>query len=558
MTDIKDLNKEGKSELSEDEWIHLLSGDYPPSDEKIIIVSKLRKSGRLSMKKGQFRNYFSGFGGIGFAQGDEVEVVQRKDGGNKADLPDWVISRLALQPNDYVCLARRRGITYVKKLDFVERVSQIPGHIIVDKFSKTLVERRYSINTDLNSITYSYLSQLISKMGKFRYDPIAPFKEVEGRVGFLARKEFMGGFTKDDMEDIRDYKHGIIDSQLENGSWDNNTVRTSFNLIRLLEVGATIDVPAVKNAVKWLLSTTEPVGLPGLFMYSEDLIRRFNNWKKKPDAKGRPYRNATKSEIQEFYDNADILPNISGPPCALRMTWTSATAVEALLRCGLKDEKRVIRAINTLFSLSRMRRTPDGEWCGCAYLDAKLDFPEKSDPVDFNMPSALPQKNIRYAIDWFVTRKDIRKLVYGDGYEGLEIGPREALLIKRYKTTGECQLVMHRALSYHPKYHGSNLEAYAALRCAWRQNSYGTWGDAYLSSMFGFLERIVHPLSAFLVLRSVPLLIREQRDDGFWQDKPKKLADEHQWNAPPTKEQSTFMILKALQKFNFLQPLLPD
>jgi len=395
-------------------------------------------------------------------------------------------------------------------------------------------------------------------MGEFRHDPVAPFKDVQGRVGFLAHKEFTGGFTKDDVEYIRECKCEIAESQLENGSWDNNTVRTSFNLIRLLETGATTGDPVVRRAVQWLLATTEPVGLSGLFMYSEDLVRRFNSWKEKPSAKGRPYRGRTKSEIQEFCDNTAILPNVSGPPCELRLTWASAIAVEALLRCGLQNEERVIRAVNTLFSLSRMGRTPDGEWCGCAYLDAELSFPGKSDPIDFDIPSALPTENLRHTIDWFMTPEDARRLVCGHGYEGLEIGPDEALLTKRYRTTGECQLVVHRALSYHPKYHGSNLEAFGALRCAWRQNSYGTWGDAYLSSMFGFLERIAHPLSAFLALRSVPYLIREQRDDGFWRDHPKQPVDDTRWNAPPTKEEGTFMILMALKRFNFLEALLPD
>ena len=157
-----------------------------------------------------------------------------------------------------------------------------------------------------------------------------------------------------------------------------------------------------------------------------------------------------------------------------------------------------------------------------------------------------------------MTPEDVRNIAAVQGYESLEIGPGEAWVVKQYRTTGECALVVHRALSFHPKYHGSNLEAYAALRCAWRQNSHGTWGDAYMSSMLGFLERFEHPLSAFLLLRSVPHLIREQREDGFWQDKRQDLADYPRWNAPPTKEEGTFMILKALKRFNFLRPLLPD
>ena len=79
-----------------------------------------------------------------------------------------------------------------------------------------------------------------------------------------------------------------------------------------------------------------------------------------------------------------------------------------------------------------------------------------------------------------------------------------------------------------------------------------------MSSMFGFVERILHPLSAFLVARSVPFLIREQKEDGFWEDKPQKMPDGPQRdNQPPSREEATLMILRALKRFRFLKLLYP-
>ena len=84
---------------------------------------------------------------------------------------------------------------------------------------------------------------------------------------------------------------------------------------------------------------------------------------------------------------------------------------------------------------------------------------------------------------------------------------------------------------------------------AWKERQ---GGGKYLSSMFGMLDRLAHPLSAFLVLRSVPLLIREQRSDGFWHENLKG-------NCPPPKpEESTFIILSTLKRFNYLDALLPN
>jgi len=534
---------------SNKDWIDLLSGDYLPSKEKVIIVGKFRKT--LQIKKEYWSTYFSDFGGIDFKQGDEIEIISKKEGGNKAKLPEWVMNQLGFDQNDAICITEREKKFYIKKLELDERPIQVPGCIVVDEFGNNVVKRTYSNFTDIDKINLFDLNQLLSEMGRFRYDPLAPFQRMDGKIGFLARKEFLGGFTKEDKDAIRVYKREITESQQENGSWDENVIKTAFNLIRLIEVESTMQDSAVEKSAKWLLSIPEPIGLPGLFMLSENLVNRFNKWKEKPGAKGRPHRRATKSEMQNFLNNMDFVTNCANDACELRLTWTSAIVLEALLRCGLENETRVVRAINTLFSLSG-----SGGWCGCGYLDAKVAISESTEPVDFNR-APVPQRNAQHSIDWFADKDEILNLVCNHNYQGFEIGERKALWVKFFHNTGLCSMVVNRALSYHPQYHGSNLETIAALRCSYCQSSYGTWGtEVYLSSMFGFLERFVNPLSAFLILRSIPLLIREQRPDGFWQEKP--MINEGNKNFPlPTKEESTFMILKALKRFNFLDALCP-
>jgi hypothetical protein len=77
-----------------------------------------------------------------------------------------------------------------------------------------------------------------------------------------------------------------------------------------------------------------------------------------------------------------------------------------------------------------------------------------------------------------------------------------------------------------------------------------------LSSMLGFLARFTHPLAAFLVLRSVPLLIRTQRPDGLWHEARLAYLDES--TPPPSPAESTFLILSALKQFGFLDVLVPN
>jgi hypothetical protein len=297
----------------------------------------------------------------------------------------------------------------------------------------------------------------------------------------------------------------------------------------------------------------EPLGLPGLFMFSNDLARRFNAWKAGPGAKGRSHRRNVKRELWAFLENRDLLPNLSNSYCALRLTWATAVALEALLRSGLHEEPRVVRAINTLMALRG-----EGGWCGCGYLDARVHIRPSEEPVDFGSV-CVPQRNVPHLIDWFAEPREIAKWStgkQGEAYRAAQrVGPRQALLVRRFHSTGDCSLVMHRALSYHPQYAGSNLETIAALECAFRQSENGTWGDAYLGAMFETMSHLRHPLIGFLILRSIPLLIREQGDDGLWQEESSRSG----WAEMPSpcRAQGTLRIVRGLKACGLLSALLP-
>jgi hypothetical protein len=527
------------------EWIELLSGDYAPSGERVVYVARFRKAMRI--RKDVWENLR--LSGLGARSGSEVELVAAGDGGPKFTVPDWAIDQLSLGTADWVCITERDGRLYLKRLELVERTTQIPGRIVLDTFEDCVVIRTYSSCSDLESIRLEDLGQWLARMGRLCHDPLAPFEQMDCWLGLVARKMLVGGFSDKDLEAAQICRQEIADAQQANGSWQDGVLRTAANLIRLLELDATKQEPAVEKAARWLLDLPEPTGLPGLFMLSEKLVRRFNEWKTKPGVKGRPHRRESKGDLQDFVGAVDYAINYALDACELRLTWTSALVLEALLRCGLHDEPRVVRAINTLFALSG-----HGGWCGCGYLDAKVDIPSAQEPVDWGFP--VPRQNSPHHIDWFPEEKDIVQPVYDGHHQALAISPRKALLVKSWHNTGLCTMVMHRALSYHPQYAGSTLEMMDALRLAYVQSAYGTWGDmVHASSMLGFLSRLTHPLAAFLVLRSVPWLIREQGADGLWQEKA--IAHDGKGCPPPAKEESSFLILRALKQFEFLDALRP-
>jgi hypothetical protein len=550
-------------QLNAANWLHLLSTDSTPAAERVIIVVKGLPN-TLRIRKDDWRNHFSKLGGISFRQGEEVEIIPAAEGGPSALIPDWARERLASGPGDAICITHRGERYYLKRLLLVEQPSQIPGCIVADRFEHERVVRTYWNHTALDQITCAEMEHLLLELPRFRHDPVLPFRSMDGRLGLLARREFLGGFTGADRSRITTYKRELCRDQQPNGSWEDSAVRTAFRLIRLVEVGATPREPAAAMAIDWLLKAKEPMGFPGLFMTSEKAVHSFNTWKARqdPGSKKRRHRRPSAHECQMYLDNRDIL-GVSNAcyGCELKITWASAVAVEALLRFGLHEEERTIKAINTLLA---MRHEHSARWCGCGNFVADVDYPETTVSIDFNRFSGhleRPRPGRVWMIDWCMEREDILELTCNGGYVGLALDDHQALVTRTARQgAGDCSMVVHRALSYHPAYHGSSLETTAALEYAYRQSGLGDWTGNYVSFFFSLLARARCPLSAFLVLRTVPLLVRQQRPDGLWKEDPIPYiggAREARMVPTLTKEAATFMILTALKTFGFLDTLRP-
>lgn len=193
----------------------------------------------------------------------------------------------------------------------------------------------------------------------------------------------------------------LDDQQLPDGSWECNALITALNLVQLLEQNRDPADTTLERAAEWLLTSPEPAGLPGLFLFSPAYAARFNAWKTAPFAEGRHYWLSLPAELQRFFDQhphelaraarglSDDFPR-RWKACELRLTIPTALALEALLRAGMHSHPRVTRSIHTLFALAR---TPScgAQWrCGCTYLDARLHIPELSGDPDFSLLPGLP------------------------------------------------------------------------------------------------------------------------------------------------------------------------
>ena len=143
----------------------------------------------------------------------------------------------------------------------------------------------------------------------------------------------------------------------------------------------------------------------------------------------------------------------------------------------------------------------------------------------------MSEDRLKYSLDEnFVSR------LVCDNYRflALDAGNNRAFFTNRFRSTGECSMVVLKALSFHPEFPDSNFGANSVLSCSGYLGLDGVEQDAYISSVFGLLANMTHAFAAFLVLRSIPVLIRRQGKDGLWQEKPAGRCP------PPSKEESTY------------------
>ncbi|KPK58919.1 MAG: hypothetical protein AMK73_08920, partial [Planctomycetes bacterium SM23_32] len=265
------------TELAGGKWVEMLSKRARPSRERVVVTGRFSRS--VSIKKEDWGRHFRGWGGIAFRNGCAVEMVPAATGGARAPVPEWARQKLGLAAGDLACVSQRDGKAYLKKLDLVERPTAVPGTTVVDSFKPLIVTREYALNTSLDGIAKGALRRLLPLMGRFRRDPLAPFRAMDGLAGILGRRDLLGGMTAEDQAALAAYRRGICDEQLEDGSWAGNVVTTAYSLIRLREAGAAARSRAVRRGVQWLLATPEPLGFPGLFMLTPKLAERFSAWK---------------------------------------------------------------------------------------------------------------------------------------------------------------------------------------------------------------------------------------------------------------------------------------
>jgi hypothetical protein len=170
--------------------------------------------------------------------------------------------------------------------------------------------------------------------------------------------------------------------------------------------------------------------------------------------------------------------------------------------------------------------------------------------VDFDSV-VLPNSNrdMHFAT-WFTGVAGMRHMVcnaYAEEHACVKVGANLGLLVRNRLSPPDssCTAVMQGALALHPDYEGSTLESLAAYEMTCMQNPNGAWPSHRISGMFHFLSMLNHPLATYLVYRSLPRLVRTQKENGLWfSNGDSGAADD-------------ILVLSALKRMGLLETLSP-
>ena len=549
-------NSDGVMELSFDDLFRIFRSDSIRSDEKVLAVSKLGEGNTVTLPKIQWSRSLKGLSGLIPKSGSGNELVPGGDTGKTIHLTEDMVVSLGVQQKNPLCITEANGRYFVKSLICSELISEMPGWIVMDEFHANQVVRWWSSNPDMDYISADLLEKMLNTAGTLRFDPMVAVAKMGSEAVLPAKKELLGNLAPEEENRLSEYVAALRESQLDNGSWQESAVITAGNLIRLLQSGIKADDTTVQSGLAWLEQSEEPVGMPGLFFYNEAKGREYNQRKSEgkypldvdTSTKQRNFFNKLSDEY--FGQFLDLVPK--GKSCEPHTTWATALALQALLRCGEVDSPRVKRAIKTLMQY-RSRAEDCGGWCGCGIFGSTLAGRgiDPDEPADFDS-AKLPKSNrdLEFAT-WFMTKAAVRSMVcnkYAENFTCLRLGENMGLLVKNRMSSpsSNCTTVIQNALARHPDYHGSKLEHLAAYEMSGLQNPKGEWPSHRISGMLHFASFIDHPLAKFLAYRSLPVLIRQQKENGLWfSDGDNESLDD-------------LLILSALKRLEALDKLSPD
>jgi len=429
----------------------------------------------------------------------------------------------------------------------------------------------------------------------FAHDPLAAIAEGDDWVGWKTRSEILRQPADGD-EELRGRLAGeVFANQAGDGSWDHSPLKTAYIILRARSLDVPADDVRVQRAATWLLDAPQPVGRPGMWMLSEEHLAEWNAVKsgEKQSEQGQYFPNTVGGADSAFAraeEQQRVVPSLARHYTGVcdTMLHTSATACDALCRCGHAGHPRVKAYANSMLQLGGMF----GYFCACwgiVTFGREIDDLNGADP-DFDQrtdeqPIALKAVPYGYGRDGEDLKVLARKPRYAGvhrpdladtngwwTYEGLDIGiENHYALVGSYWENADCWAKTNRALSQLPGWPGTIAEFFSLFQARLYQTCLGTWEQGFPASILRWLAEVTRTARATrrledsaamrfakaILLRTVPWLRQNQRDDGLWHHEELPRWSGGKGYPPPSPRLMTYHIASALNTFGLLDRLRP-
>jgi len=454
-------------------------------------------------------------------KGEEIELIK----GNRVRMPEKALRKLGITKKSLVGLVERKNAVAVKKVEIVGRKS--------DRSRIFDVETTYTLMRviETNPMPCELLPKLKERYKDFklRYD-VRDF--LRGRRTFEAwrTRRILGILGRADGKWRAKLIGERLKKQREDGSWKGRVTITARNLRELADLGMSRDDDEIQSGVRWLVNRPQsprpqsPYN-PGMFFATDELINEQQEvieQRRKQRGGARERFNKRRAIEVNLVKAGDSL---IGWPCGPRITWTTALALEALLKLGYEENERVQAALRTL-TMSR--------WCDNAQQHGLSGTGEmrRKEPYSVEEIEKIEQdciQQFRYggiSGTEEIERADtahipfyMRRIAHKSTPDG-EVYP-----LRMPDVGGGCPLIMTRALSQVKNKKLRRLvEANLWKFAGWQDSRDGSFPGKYAERYFRFPQAAFlsifagydHPVAKTAILKMIPWIVENQNEDGSW------------------------------------------
>ena len=472
-------------------------------------------------------------------KGEEIELIK----GNRIRIPERALRRLGITTKSLVGLVERKNAAAIKRVEIVEREAE-RARIFDLETTHTLMRV-----AETNPMPQEVLPTLRERYKDFklRYDVKNFLRNRRTFEAWKARK-ILGISEPSDDELRKKLIEDRLKKQRDDGSWEGRVTITARNLRELAGLGMTGDDAEIQEGARWLIERPQSPYNPGMFFATDELVKEQQGvieQRRKQRSGARERFNQRRALEVNLVKAADSL---IGWPCGPRITWTTALALEALLKLGYEENERVQAALRML-TMSR--------WCDNAqqhglsgtgeirrkepYSVEEIEKIEGDCIQQFRYGGISGTEEIERAdmahIPFYMRRIAHNATPDGDEYP-----------LRMPDVGGGCPLIMTRALS---QVKDEKLRRLAEARlwefAGCQHSSDGSFPGKYARRYFKYPQAAFlsifagydHPVAKMVILKMIPWIVENQSEDGSWGDQT-------------TKDASTLAAVNALRSIELI------